>query len=112
MLQRHFTDFIVKFHRKIRNNDNFTSVAFSTTTNGIALGYHMNTDFYRTQDGGQTWTKVSNIAFLYSVAFSSATNGVAVGRSIYRTTNGGQTWTQVLNINNGYFGSVAFAPSN
>ena len=39
----------------------FTSVAFSSATNGVAVGSYStdnNGVIYRTQDGGQTWTNV------------------------------------------------------
>ena len=61
--------------------------------------------FYRTLDGGQSWTTIALPGYqdspMYNVTFLDANVGIVIGNSaqgsqdIFRTTNGGATWSQV-----------------
>lgn len=74
------------------------SIAFSSATNGVAVG--LEGTIVRTTDGGGTWNVISNTGIdsdLNGVSFSTANNGMAVGfnGTILRTSDGGASWTIV-----------------
>ncbi|MDI9357901.1 MAG: hypothetical protein QM528_03010 [Phycisphaerales bacterium] len=113
---------------------NIQALAFSSSTNGIAVGMYMAGEYSKTQgvyacsnDSGHTWSSAKNINGLndiISVVFSSANNAVAVGDSddgvssyagAYAfTSDGGQTWSNIHIIQgDSWFTSVAFSsPTN
>ena len=94
----------------------FQGVAFSSATNGVAVGTYSSNTFYRTTNGGNTWTIVNpgTSVWFHSIAFSSATNGVAVGfnGTIVRTTDGGATWTTINSGATNEFNGITFLPTN
>ena len=94
------------------NTEDVQSVAFSSSTNGVAVLVG-NTSLYSTTDGGITWTenKAANNNSFLSIAFApSSINGAAVGANnggIYSTNNGGENWKQTATT--GSFADVAFS---
>jgi photosystem II stability/assembly factor-like uncharacterized protein len=54
-------------------------------------------DFYKTRDGGRSWTQVSNNPVLVGATldFLTVETGFVLGSSLARTLDGGQTWTVV-----------------
>lgn len=51
---------------------------------------------YRTMDGGETWTAVSDMTSPKSMSFSDELSGVCTSASgIYVTSDGGASWTEV-----------------
>lgn len=54
------------------------------------------TNLYRTGDGGETWTMVSDMTSPRSISFSDPMTGKCTSVSgIYETTDGGFTWTEI-----------------
>ena len=76
-------------------------IDFTDATHGFAVG-HAGV-FYKTVNGGTTWTAVSvpappqgfALIRVRSVAFADNLNGIAVGayQSVWRTADGGASWT-------------------
>jgi photosystem II stability/assembly factor-like uncharacterized protein len=62
----------------------------ATGSGGYAYGH-----YFRTSDGGATWSRLRSLEPLASVACGSATRCVALGTSggAYRSVNAGATWT-------------------
>jgi photosystem II stability/assembly factor-like uncharacterized protein len=84
------------------------------------IGYVLREDgrFYRTSDGGASWSRVTDVPLLLAttgpddtatgLAFSGPDSGVATSTSgIYRTTDGGASWSKVVRRTGG-FTSAAF----
>jgi len=76
--------------------------------------------FYRTTDGGSTWTEVGGSTItrtVIAVAIHPTNPNIVLagtsGGGLYRSTDGGNSWTLVSNrLEDDTFYSVAFAPSN
>lgn len=103
----------------VTSHSGFIKLAFSSSTNGIVVGWHLNGGIYfidsindsghyfyvRTADGGHTWSNPVNvlawdsIQYISRIAFSSATYGIIAGDSnYYYTADGGQTWSALQSI--------------
>ncbi|WP_186280096.1 RHS repeat-associated core domain-containing protein [Fluviicola chungangensis] len=72
-----------------------------TETNGYLVGEIGNRGYlYKTQDGGQSWSRVTNLvsADLKKMVMIDANYGVAVGEAgtILKTVDGGQNWDLVI----------------
>lgn len=62
---------------------------------------------YRTNNGGETWTMVSDMSSPQSIAFSDPLTGKCTSVSgIYETIDGGLTWTEVPTPNTSIYESV------
>jgi photosystem II stability/assembly factor-like uncharacterized protein len=76
--------------------------------------------FYRTTDGGSSWTEVGGSTItrtVIAVAIHPTDPNIVLagtsGGGLYRSTNGGTSWTLVSSgLADTFFFSVAFAPSN
>jgi photosystem II stability/assembly factor-like uncharacterized protein len=76
--------------------------------------------FYRTTDGGSTWTEVGGSTItrtVIAVAIHPTNPNIVLagtsGGGLYRSTDGGNSWTLVsAELADSTFFSVAFAPSN
>lgn len=76
--------------------------------------------FYRTTDGGNTWTEVGGSTItrtVIAVAIHPTSPNIVLagtfGGGLYRSTDGGNSWTLVSSgLEDNTFFSVAFAPSN
>jgi len=76
--------------------------------------------FYRTTNGGSTWTEVGGSTItrtVIAVAIHPTNPNIVLagtsGGGLYRSTDGGNSWTLVSNgLEDDTFYSVAFAPSN
>jgi len=70
--------------------DSLHALFFLDAQHGWAAG----NGFFRTTDGGQSWTKNSPWGSVYDLYFLDAERGWAAGNGgvTYRTTNGGLTW--------------------
>lgn len=116
------------------NNGNIYAISYlarsggAGTTYGSSLSnpYLPNVGFYRSTDGGQTWTE-SDPTSTYKVDSTGRTGPVSLVRGadgalylgayaqgIYKSTDGGQTWTALANPNETTFDRVtlAAAPSD
>ncbi len=66
-------------------------------------------DLYGTEDGGESWEKISHLSGgerLKRLAFLNAVKGVAVGNGLWLTTDGGKQWQQAFSdsvFNDCYF---------
>ena len=93
----------VLVNRLIVNPDNH-NILYAATTNGL----------YKTTDGGNNWTQLSNTDF-YDLEFKPGNpqtmyaGGNTSGR-IYLSTDGGATWSEVLTTN-GYRVVVGVSPN-
>ncbi|MCU0452203.1 MAG: FG-GAP-like repeat-containing protein [Bacteroidetes bacterium] len=82
----------------------YALVSVDFVSPGVAVAAGDDRWFYRTTDGGATWTGVANIPHpIYSIDFANSTTGYAAAwAGIYSTTDGGATWlprsTDVYNI--------------
>ncbi|MDI9357686.1 MAG: YCF48-related protein [Phycisphaerales bacterium] len=97
---------------------NFLSLAFSSATQGIAVGNDQYQTSYivQTTDAGVSWHIVDNPYsnfFLANVNFSNAADGIIVGgynnSTILKTSNGGTTWQYINHPDNKPLTSVAFS---
>jgi photosystem II stability/assembly factor-like uncharacterized protein len=71
-------------------------LSFSSLDSGLALGQQVNA----TGDGGNTWTKLTDLNWDGVFSMADAANGLAYskkeGKSVlYTTSDGAKTWTQV-----------------
>lgn len=76
-------------------NNSFTSVYFTSATNGCAV--NAAGGIYTTSNGGTNWSlQTTASGSMYSVFFGSANKGTAVGAggTVMSTTDAGSTWTQ------------------
>jgi len=77
--------------------DAIYNIDFPSDNTGYVIGdIGLNPTFYKTIDGGITWTKKSlPISFVHH-DFFDAENGLGINQDqIYKTTDGGETWTEV-----------------
>lgn len=70
--------------------DSLHALSFTDAQHGWAAG----NGFFRTTDGGQSWTKTSPWGSVYDLYFLDELRGWGAGNGgvTYRTTNGGLTW--------------------
>jgi photosystem II stability/assembly factor-like uncharacterized protein len=85
--------------------DDINCFYFLDSLTGFYMGYQ---SFNKTQDGGQTWQKISvgvfpiNNASYLKMQFLDSMNGYSASPSgLMRTTDGGVTWTATLPISGG-----------
>ena len=72
------------------------ALQFPTRTTGYFLGCADESSFFKTVDGGRSWSKVlvpGEFSF-FNMHFFDAQNGIFTGREIFHTTDGGQTWIE------------------
>jgi photosystem II stability/assembly factor-like uncharacterized protein len=72
--------------------------AVSAVDSSVALAAGYWGSIYRTEDGGQTWTKTKTGTkrLIYSISMADAQHGFAVGQLslVLHTSDGGKTWTK------------------
>lgn len=70
----------------------FQAAVFASPDTAFIMGD--NGTFFRTRDGGRTWTDISldSRQFFRSAVFPSARVGYAGGSGFFKTTDGGETW--------------------
>lgn len=89
--------------------NNFTSIQFSSATNGVAVT--TSGEIFRSTDAGVTWNYSMGTAnALHSVSFISINDGLVVGDngSIYLSSDSGATWTPIFSGVNKHLRSVFF----
>ena len=80
------------------------SVCFVTPQKGWVIGF-TGSDFYKTQNGGDLWTKIvlSSPSNLKLIRFADEHHGfIMAENTIYRTINGGETWSVCYQNDNAY----------
>ncbi len=87
------------------NTQNISTVEFANENTGF-VSFNINTTpkFYKTTDGGNTWTFINSTGIpglvldmhWFDENLGLASNNINGESSIFRTTNGGLTWSKVL----------------
>jgi photosystem II stability/assembly factor-like uncharacterized protein len=69
----------------------------------------LNSDLYKTLDGGMTWQFKGKMSGLYSIEFVNPTTGWATGPTgkVKRTTDGGNSW-QTSSPTPSYYRAIDF----
>ena len=83
---------------------------FTGWDNSPSLG---NAFFYKTTNGGTSWTKksIENSVSIYNfnqISFANATHGLAISSGdVYKTTDGGDTWTELNYFDDNYISTFS-----
>jgi photosystem II stability/assembly factor-like uncharacterized protein len=119
-----------KIYRSYNSGQNWSEISQSITETGAwttpyiqhptnsSLLYAGYINVWRTSNGGNTWTKISNMSSSHMNALASAPSNsqiiwAANDYKLYKTTDGGQNWTTInSNIGSGQVTSIAINKSN
>ncbi len=98
----------------------FRSIHAFDANTAVAASAGQPAVIYRTEDGGQSWSKVhqeGDQAFFDGIGFSGKKNGYVIGDPvmgkwmILETKDGGKTWKSLENLPDAETGEAAFAAS-
>jgi|TARA_R110000823_G_scaffold227834_2_gene355175 photosystem II stability/assembly factor-like uncharacterized protein len=103
----HFTILLISTFVFSQENWNYLPIEITNNYHGAIYTIdenivHVVSDdgvFYKTENGGETWTQFDSSAqeFFFDLAFDGLNNGYAVGGNgnILKTGNGGETWNTI-----------------